>query len=218
MKNNGFTLAEVLITLGIIGVVAAMTIPTLMNKTGNAEFVSAFKKDFSVLNQAWVGVVSDNGGSVVGAYSTTDEALDGFCTKLRCTKICHSADDQSQCTHGLNWKRLDGGAAWSDYAGSSAILPDGSMLSITTWVPNCDSARYKNTTCAGILIDTNGFKKPNVMGRDMFELFIAQDRVVPQGAAGTDGETVLNVMCGGASIYNGASCGAKILIDGGMKY
>nr|MBP7211932.1 type II secretion system protein [bacterium] len=36
-KKSAFTLAEVLITLGIIGVVAAMTIPTLMNKTSEAQ-------------------------------------------------------------------------------------------------------------------------------------------------------------------------------------
>ena len=48
----GFTLAEVLITLGIIGVVAAMTIPTLIANTNGAKFRSQFKKTISTLNQA----------------------------------------------------------------------------------------------------------------------------------------------------------------------
>ena len=52
MKKNGFTLAEVLITLGIIGVVAAMTIPTLIANTNSAKFRSQFKKTISTLNQA----------------------------------------------------------------------------------------------------------------------------------------------------------------------
>ena len=43
-KNNGFTLAEVLITLGIIGVVAALTIPTLISNTNSRRFASQFKK------------------------------------------------------------------------------------------------------------------------------------------------------------------------------
>src|SRR5574344_485196 len=51
-RKSGFTLAEVLIVLGIIGVVAAMTIPTLMNQTGQAEFKTGFKKVVSTLNQA----------------------------------------------------------------------------------------------------------------------------------------------------------------------
>jgi prepilin-type N-terminal cleavage/methylation domain-containing protein len=51
-KRFGFTLAEVLITLGIIGVVAAMTIPTLIANTNGAKFRSQFKKTLSTLNQA----------------------------------------------------------------------------------------------------------------------------------------------------------------------
>ena len=51
-KRSGFTLAEVLITLGIIGVVAAMTIPTLIANTNGAKFRSQFKKTLSTLNQA----------------------------------------------------------------------------------------------------------------------------------------------------------------------
>ena len=51
-KRFGFTLAEVLITLGIIGVVAAMTIPTLIANTNGAKYRSQFKKTISTLNQA----------------------------------------------------------------------------------------------------------------------------------------------------------------------
>ena len=52
--KEGFTLAEVLITLGIIGVVAAMTMPTLMNSTNGAQYKTAYKKALSVLSQAVV--------------------------------------------------------------------------------------------------------------------------------------------------------------------
>ncbi len=51
-ERQGFTLAEVLITLGIIGVVAAMTIPTLISNTNGAQFKTAYKKALSTLNQA----------------------------------------------------------------------------------------------------------------------------------------------------------------------
>lgn len=51
-KSKGFTLAEVLITLGIIGVVAAMTIPTLLANTRSQEYRSKFKKAISTLSQA----------------------------------------------------------------------------------------------------------------------------------------------------------------------
>ena len=51
-KRSGFTLAEVLITLGIIGVVAAMTIPTLIQNTNSVRFATQFKKSISTLSQA----------------------------------------------------------------------------------------------------------------------------------------------------------------------
>ena len=51
-KVLAFTLAEVLITLGIIGVVAAMTIPTLMANINGLKFRNQFKKSISTLNQA----------------------------------------------------------------------------------------------------------------------------------------------------------------------
>jgi prepilin-type N-terminal cleavage/methylation domain-containing protein len=51
-KSSAFTLAEVLITLGIIGVVAAMTIPNLIANTNGAKYRSGFKKAISTLSQA----------------------------------------------------------------------------------------------------------------------------------------------------------------------
>ena len=52
MKKSGFTLAEVLITLVIIGVIAAMTIPTLLSNTNKQETKTALKKAMSIINQA----------------------------------------------------------------------------------------------------------------------------------------------------------------------
>lgn len=51
-KSSAFTLAEVLITLAIIGVVAAMTIPGVIVRTSQQEFKTGFKKAVSVMNQA----------------------------------------------------------------------------------------------------------------------------------------------------------------------
>ncbi|MBR1754439.1 type II secretion system protein, partial [bacterium] len=61
MTCNGFTLAEVLITLGIIGVVAALTIPTLMQKFDDRKATTAFKKFYSNINQALQLSEIDNG-------------------------------------------------------------------------------------------------------------------------------------------------------------
>ncbi len=58
MKNySGFTLAEVLITLGIIGVVAALTMPSVINNYKEKETIAKLKKTYSVLSQAYINTV-----------------------------------------------------------------------------------------------------------------------------------------------------------------
>ena len=58
-SKNGFTLAEVLITLGIIGVVVAMTIPALMTKYQHKVRETEFKKAYSALQQALYSIDPD---------------------------------------------------------------------------------------------------------------------------------------------------------------
>ena len=59
--KNGFTLAEVLITLVIVGVVAALTIPTLVNKTQNNQLAAAYKKTYGTLASATRMIISEEG-------------------------------------------------------------------------------------------------------------------------------------------------------------
>ena len=78
---GGFTLAEVLITLGIIGVVAAMTMPTLINSTQGAQYKTAFKKSLTVLSQAVVMNIALNDydlSQVVAGTQYDDESEDGM--------------------------------------------------------------------------------------------------------------------------------------------
>lgn len=58
--GRAFTLAEVLITLGIIGVVAAMTIPVLMNYYQEQALLTQFNKAYSTISQAYVSAAQDN--------------------------------------------------------------------------------------------------------------------------------------------------------------
>ncbi len=60
-KSSGFTLAEVLITLGLIGVVAAITLPALIQNNKNKEVEARLKKIYSIMNQAILMSEKDNG-------------------------------------------------------------------------------------------------------------------------------------------------------------
>ena len=98
-KRFGFTLAEVLITLGIIGVVAAMTIPTLIANTNSAKFRSQFKKSLSTLNQAGLMAQAQYDFDYAGADTACKEASGGtenpedmmsFCSLLNGTLTGHT--------------------------------------------------------------------------------------------------------------------------------
>ena len=79
-RKSAFTLAEVLITLGIIGVVAAMTMPTLINSTQGAQYKTAYKKALSVMSQAVVMNIAledyDLSQTVAGTNPTADSSED----------------------------------------------------------------------------------------------------------------------------------------------
>jgi len=65
-KQKAFTLAEVLITITIIGVIASIVIPTVINNTQNAELKATWKKAYADLSQATQRVITDNAGTLKG--------------------------------------------------------------------------------------------------------------------------------------------------------
>ena len=93
-RKNGFTLAEVLITLGIVGIVAAMTLTSVINNVKEAIAVSKYKKHIADLNQAIMMAKVQNDVNFANATSaTTSIRTDGS------LKACKNAtlNDYSFC-------------------------------------------------------------------------------------------------------------------------
>lgn len=182
-RYTGFTLAEVLITLAIIGIVAAMTIPTLMNKTNDAELKSAWKKEYSVFSQAVMQMSNDNGGSLA-SYFTDDKGMrDKFGQYLAPSKVCDKAQDDGCWASSL--KLLNGNP--NTLVSPAITLNDGST--VTFWLGKDDCTQAIGTPvafyrCGGIAVDVNGIKKPNVYGKDIFEIHVLKDRILPYGTQG----------------------------------
>ena len=91
--SYAFTLAEVLIVLGIIGIVAELTIPTLMNNVQNQVTVVTVKKAYSTLSQAYTMAVQDNGipdtwggGGTLDLETGANLMINTFATYLKYTK------------------------------------------------------------------------------------------------------------------------------------
>lgn len=144
VRRYGFTLAEVLITLGIIGVVAAMSIPTLMTKTGTAEYRSGFKKAVAVLNQAVTMSVALDGTdfSNLNSGNGAGSVLQMFSSRLNVM----STDTVTNATMGFGT---------SNY---TIYLTDGMVVSYPTTAASCTTPGQAG--CVAV-VDVNGPRKPN---------------------------------------------------------
>ena len=155
-KRFGFTLAEVLITLGIIGVVAAMTIPTLMNQTASAEFKTGYKKIISTLNQAiTMNVALDS--TDFSALSASDFATSGsianmFMSRMNVVKTAIAADTGLDTTTGAP-------AAPVSAAGNYTVFFNDGM--VIGWPKTCASMTGVGVSNCKAVVDVNGPKKPN---------------------------------------------------------
>ena len=103
-KKSGFTLAEVLVTLMIIGVIAAMTIPSLMQSTAQQEYRAAFKKAVSMINQA----VTLN--YALDGRDATDYSMDNFYNLMTQRLNVMSFDDTNKAMYTADgmWFRAYG--------------------------------------------------------------------------------------------------------------
>jgi len=165
--NDAFTLAEVLITLVIIGIIAAITVPTLITKYQKEQTVTRLKKAYSALAQTTQRAIADNGPMdswEVGATSV--ESSVAFNNKylipyLSVSKNCET-DTNGDCNPNY-FKSLSGVASAEDNerTRSSFYLNDGTLVSSSTFA----SDAYKDVH---IYVDINGQKKPNIKGKDVF--------------------------------------------------
>ena len=236
-RKIAFTLAEVLITLGIIGIVAAMTMPVLIQKTKEKETISKLKKFNSVMNQAFTiakvqnGEVEDWGLQVAGQTAEpdenqqainkqmTDKVWDILSPNLKITSRCKRTEDDCQ---GYDRYSLDG-TKFGEFR-PIAVFADGSVIVETTvFNATCNGVRGTSENlkhiCGEVFVDINGPKPPNATGKDVFIFYFTKYGVLP---AGTKDETVFTMdkYCnkGETNILNGYGCAAWIIYNENMDY
>lgn len=209
-----FTLAEVLITLVIIGVIAAITVPTLITKYQKEQTVTQLKRAYSILSQAIYKSVSENGPIEGWIFSSESQVYNDYLKKyLVDSKPYHS---------GTNFGRypfsyLNGNSGYFNYS-TLFSLSDGTIYSLAV----TDSGHNKTIL---IHVDLNGLRKPNKMGKDIFSFTVSSysryesksilNKLRPYGGSSTR-ESLLNDTndnnCN--KNKNGQFCSAVIMKDG----
>lgn len=229
--KSGFTLAEVLITLGIIGVVAAMTIPTLINNSQDRETVSKLKKDYTTLAQAFKLSINDNGSVDTWGLSSnwaSQDAINIYNKLSPYLKIIKSCGNSTGC-FATNYKLLNGSnisqqSFDSDTGLAKFVLSDGSAVAMGSYG---DCTDYNGTSnmlkdlCGEMYIDINGAKSPNIVGRDTFYFYINKDRgIVPASTAveGSDWEPFDTFCKDKTAADSGWGCTGWVLYNENLDY
>jgi len=191
-RQTAFTLAEVLITLLIIGIIASIVIPGLIADTKDAEFKTAWKKVFADFSQAGKLAAIEKGGNLAGELGTSTGTegyfRDALLKYMSYAKLCaeNTAVGPDGCWHAANsWYYLSGEAVPSDYTSySRAILNNGSLVTFNLLSTTCAYTYTENDdSCGAVIIDINNFKGPNKVGKDIYGLQITRNGIaVPFGS------------------------------------
>lgn len=213
--KSGFTLSEVLLVLSVIGVVAALTIPTLIQKISDDQYKVAWKKSFSTISQAVNMIASSNGGSLKSLCADSDNSClrNLFISQLSAVKSCNSGSADG-CWHiANNWRSLSGAGIVAT-TNPAIVLNDGSLLNIFWNKSDCTHSSGSLYRCGGVTVDVNGFKSPNVVGKDIFSIHLLENAARPygtQGDAATNDPAVSCIQGSTDSANSGVGCAALYL-------
>ena len=170
-KNfSGFTLSELLLTLAIVGIVAVLTIPVLMNNVQNKMFATQVKNMTAEIQTLVEDVLNDNHTRDLSDtdFSDPEELLTEKHFKI--VKTCPANESLAKCWKTgaigdakVKYKKINNTNAAIE-AQKTIILKNGVMLAYST---------IENENILGqFIIDVNGNDKPNIIGRDVFGFYV----------------------------------------------
>ena len=241
--KKAFTLAEVLITLSILGIVAAISIPNLIQNYKEKSTVVKLKKVYSQLQNAF-----DVEEAINGPYDTWNSFLCSWddvrlknkgCTKAdysyvtlsnngKMALIMRNLAQQKECSTDVSHPLAENDGCYiTQDEGEVKTLAGSQYGDAYTW----GKLYYSYMTNRYLLkdgtfifynqdnridIDINGKKGPNTMGKDIFQFTVSNRGFVPRGGGGTD-YFRHDLSCKNAK-SNGVGCARWVLERGNMDY
>ena len=181
IKRNGFTLAEVLITMTIIGIVAVLTVPHLVSNiqerewaTSSEVFLKKFEESLRVMNTQ----------NILTDYQTTEEFVEQLKKYNKINEVCSNenldhcfsktiyvSDDKSKKIDTSDFKTSAkfADAGWG--TNTVGLKFNNGVTALLAYNPYCNTNPYDNTAnvmnCVALLYDTSGFGKPNAITKDI---------------------------------------------------
>lgn len=234
--KKGFTLVEVFLTLAVIGVIAATTIPTMIHQTNKKHTIEQLKKTAATLNQAIYNSTITSGTINVWTWQTESGIMNilqnTIMPRLNVGYICSGEVNPSRyCSYpvkGLPPENADQNTEAMFKAKARVLLNDGSLVAFTdanTFLTgggdndedddtvdkptgsDCNWGGNPKALCGVFMVDVNGSKKPNMVGKDIFYYGLYfSGSVLPYGV--NEGDDFIEENCTKGS--TGTTCAAKI--------
>lgn len=223
IKNKkGFTLAEVLITLGIIGVVAAMTMPSLINNYKDKELIVRTKKAYSVIQNAILLAQVENNSvgdnmSLFDTTKTSAEVAENFAKYFNGAIVCKDKNSAG-CNDVFYTVKFASKSGGRNMTAPKIILTDNTLIEVnqrsscTRTANDCkqnangecvvdESGNIiptitTHTDCATLYFDVNGPKLPNQYGRDVYTLKIKTNSISASSWAPEGSKSFKNIISG----------------------
>ena len=243
-RKNGFTLAEVLITLGVIGVVAALTLPSVIQSYREKRTVEQVGVAYNLLMRAVTQMIEDKGSTIDQWSDDPAERgtilADALPKYLQVIKDCGTYYKYTTC-FGKNYSNrfnedsinINSISVYRKY-----LLKNGFGISIRgngQCVQNMamnqnglneygSGSIYYGTyqhACGTIDVDINGPLKPNIVDIDLFRFYIVKDGIVPAGSSFENIWTQrFDTQCLGNNPYVNIpfGCTAWIVLNKNMDY
>lgn len=223
-KNIAFTFAEVLLTLLIIGVVAALTIPPLKEKSDKTQYLSLLQKAYSTASSAFIQLQAEYGPPLYWRINDDQrvfvEGESQYISTMLKRKMNVGAE-KDVIPNDYEIKLLSGSKFKSDTKIDETMIDikspdvfqtaDGMLWFPSKTYTNCsyekgpEGNKQKVRLCSLLLVDTNGLKKPNRFGIDVFVFDMTTEGVKPHYSETDDCASLKG------DNNNGYTCSAKAL-------
>ena len=228
-RKCAFTLAEVLITLGVIGVVAAMTISVLTKNYQKQVFYTQFRKAATTVENALKLYAVDNGceGEINNCFGidrgdrfalSEENFVDNFSKYFKISKLINEDNYEDICKNyaiKLGFNRDD--ISYENGCVNELGIPSTNHAFITT-----DGMLFNFSTDLGggisSFVDVNGLKGPHAIGRDVFVFYLLNDGksgIIWGGNESQNEDWGDDMEC---TASDGSGCAGKLLKDGKMDY
>lgn len=233
--KKAFTLAEVLITLAVVGVIAGFVVPRIKTKIEEATTVALVRQVYAELNNSYQAAIKkygppqywglqesanvvDKAGNLFGYHPSENAPWKMLLEGLKAEDIDGKVSAyQPKALHGIYGMVNKARPIFKFENGVSALYP--ATVASSTCNKKYGTSKYLQNVCGDIKVDINGDAPPNTVGKDVFVFYYTKYNIIPLGYV-EDTARPISKFCNRNSEenLNGHSCSSWVIYKGNMDY